>query len=195
MKNLIKNWTLPNRDSEKVPVSLRLPFDVYAKLQALKELYPSVTVTDIATDVLREGLDQVIKALPDDDSMTLEAHNPSSQGIEDKLNTKKISPLKLFNLSYNRIVTEKTKEPELVVDESILSNLTIEACNCHQGVFDYVKQHENEYMNKDRWIPRAKILKELRISSIGTQNGSCKLQLEKRSIGKKGSPIYFRIKS
>lgn len=133
MKNLIENWALPNRNAEKIPVSLRLPFDVYAKLHALKEVYPSQTVTDIATDILRAGLDEVINALPDYEPSTMQecltdaidihqqalGHVDVEQLAEDFFINQKPAPRKLFNSVYRRIFEEKAPKsllpPEVAV--------------------------------------------------------------------------------
>ena len=62
--NLIKTWSLPERSSEKVPVQLRLPFDIYASLHALKDVYPEQSVNDIARDLLRAAISEVVENLP-----------------------------------------------------------------------------------------------------------------------------------
>lgn len=64
LKGLVKTWDLPNLSNERIQVTLRLQFDNYAKLHALKEVYPRQSVNDIITDIIRLGLDEIIEALP-----------------------------------------------------------------------------------------------------------------------------------
>lgn len=134
MKNLIENWALPNRNAEKIPVSLRLPFDVYARLHALKEVYPSQTVTDIATDVLRAGLDEVINSLPDYDPYTMQeclsqamdvhqqvrGHVDIEQLADDFFCNQKPAPRKLFNSAYRRIFEEKAPKSLLPSEVAVV---------------------------------------------------------------------------
>lgn len=119
MKKLLDTWALPNRNAEKIAVSLRLPFDIYAKLHALKEVYPSQTVTDIATDILREGLESVIQSLPDYEHMTRvecfekegEYQMSGDQIFQMEMQTPD-SPRKRFNYAYSRIFAEKNAQTE-----------------------------------------------------------------------------------
>ena len=64
MKNLLRMWTLPDRSNERIQVTLRIPFTDYARLHALKEVYPSRSVNDILTDIIRVGLDEIVDSLP-----------------------------------------------------------------------------------------------------------------------------------
>lgn len=64
MKDLVKTWNLPNIPNERIQVTLRLPFDDYARLHALKAAYPSRSVNDIISDIIRMGLDEIVAALP-----------------------------------------------------------------------------------------------------------------------------------
>ena len=63
-RKLIKNWALPNRSDERIQLTLRLSFVDYARLHALKEVYPQRSVNDIIGDVIRSGLDEIVDALP-----------------------------------------------------------------------------------------------------------------------------------
>ena len=42
MQKLVKNWDLPDRTTERTQLILRLDFDSYAKLHALKRFIQSV---------------------------------------------------------------------------------------------------------------------------------------------------------
>ena len=124
MKKLIENWSLPNRAAEKIPVSLRLPFDVYAKLYALKEAYPSQTVTDIATDILRKGLNDVIDALPV--AMTLEEclETGDEHGFDGRqlYDGQQLSARSIFDTAYRRIFAEKSPKTYLPAGVAVLGD-------------------------------------------------------------------------
>jgi hypothetical protein len=64
IKNLATAWSLPDRTQDRQQVTLRIPYDIYAKLHALKEVYNQRPVNDMITDILRAGLDEIIEALP-----------------------------------------------------------------------------------------------------------------------------------
>jgi len=64
MKKLVTNWSLPDRTSERTQLTLRLDFDSYARLHALKEIYPKRSVNDMINDILKSGLEEIIEALP-----------------------------------------------------------------------------------------------------------------------------------
>lgn len=63
-KKLIDSWTLPDRSSERVQTTIRLPFTDYARLKALKTLYPDRTVNELMTDIFKAALDEIVDALP-----------------------------------------------------------------------------------------------------------------------------------
>lgn len=64
MKSLIRTWSLPERTHELKQLTLRLDFDSYARLHALKEIYKSRSVNDMINDILKTGLDEIVEALP-----------------------------------------------------------------------------------------------------------------------------------
>jgi hypothetical protein len=64
MKKLVKNWALPDRTEDRQQLTLRLKYDLYAKLHALKVAYPKRSVNDMINDILEAGLDEIIEALP-----------------------------------------------------------------------------------------------------------------------------------
>lgn len=63
-KELMQNWALPDRTKDRMQLTLRLNYDLYAKLHALKEIYPSRSVNDMVNDILDKSLDEIIDALP-----------------------------------------------------------------------------------------------------------------------------------
>jgi len=83
VKNLIKDWTLPDRTNERTQMTLRVDFTSYAKLHALKEVFPSRSVNDLINDILKNGLDEIIDALP---SQELTEYEALEQGFVDDFN-------------------------------------------------------------------------------------------------------------
>lgn len=63
-KNLIQNWSLPNRSDERTQLTLRLPFNDYARLHALKKVFPNQSVNDLICDIIKSGLDGIVEDLP-----------------------------------------------------------------------------------------------------------------------------------
>ena len=63
-ERLIKDWGM-DRVEERIPVTSRLDFEIYAKLHALKSAFPKRSVNEIINDVLSSGLDEIIESLGD----------------------------------------------------------------------------------------------------------------------------------
>lgn len=63
--NLYDQWRAmdDNRLASK-PISIRLPVHVLARINAISELFPSKTRTDIMTDLIKAGLESFEKSLP-----------------------------------------------------------------------------------------------------------------------------------
>lgn len=62
-KDLTYSWSLPNRSAEYRQLTLRIPPDNYAKLQALKQVFPSQSINDIVNDIINESLREIIDSL------------------------------------------------------------------------------------------------------------------------------------
>jgi hypothetical protein len=112
MKKLIENWALPDRTSERTQLTLRLDFDLYAKLHSLKEVYPTRSVNDMINDILKSGLDEIIEALPtykfSEEDCFEEAHHDGGRP-EDYVNCLK-GPRVRFDFAYRRILESKASE-------------------------------------------------------------------------------------
>jgi hypothetical protein len=65
IEELLKTWVLPDRTADRAQITLRLSFNDYARLHALKEIYKNRSVNDMINDILKVGLDEIIEALPD----------------------------------------------------------------------------------------------------------------------------------
>ena len=113
-KNMIGNWALPNRSEERTPVTLRLDFSTYAKLHALKVIYPKRSVNEFMNDILRNGVDDVIEALGAPKSGGSE-YVEEAGGIVDFDD----NPAQRFQYSYQRLMEGGTKSDvlDLLKDE------------------------------------------------------------------------------
>lgn len=64
INNLLESWNLPDRTQERTQITLRISVQDYARLHALKAVYPTRSVNDFICDILRVGLDGIVNALP-----------------------------------------------------------------------------------------------------------------------------------
>lgn len=110
IKSLIKTWALPDRSQDRQQLTLRLQYDLYAKLHALKEIYPNRPVNDMINDILRSGLDEIIEALPTytiDEEEALELAHHTGQKPEAFFGAAK-GPSVQFQSAYARILGQKS---------------------------------------------------------------------------------------
>ena len=112
MKKLVTNWSLPDRTSERTQLTLRLDFDSYARLHALKEIYPKRSVNDMINDILKNGLDEIIEALPSHKIDAEEACYLASQagGKPEDYEDCREGPRINFDAAYRRILETKSYE-------------------------------------------------------------------------------------
>lgn len=110
-KNLIKSWSLPDRTAERTQLTLRLSFDDYARLQALKEVYKNRSINDMINDILKGGLDEIVEALPSYSISREEAEDVAyhtGEPVENFLGSK-TGPKIFFESAYQRILQEKSE--------------------------------------------------------------------------------------
>lgn len=100
MQKLLKSWTLPDRTTERTQLTLRLDFDSYARLHALKEVYKTRSVNDMINDILKAGLDEIIEALP------TYSENDFDETGEITITS---GPRVNFDISYRQILESKTE--------------------------------------------------------------------------------------
>ena len=123
MKNLVKSWSLPDRSNERIQITLRIPFSDYARLHALKEIYPRRSVNDILSDIIKFGLDEIIEALPsrsanDDDVFEHNSHMSSDMPEDLSLSVgDSIGPAIDFEYAYRRILESKSEEDSKEIAE------------------------------------------------------------------------------
>lgn len=116
MKNLIKIWNLPDRSSERAQITLRIPFTDYARLHALKDVYPTRSVNDILTDIIRMGLDEVVEALPswsateEDAAISRDEVGPGFPSGAYVDPGDPLGPAVDFERAYRRILREKSED-------------------------------------------------------------------------------------
>lgn len=109
MKNLVESWTLPSAPNERIQVTLRIQFDDYARLHALKAAYPRRSVNDILSDIIRLGLDEIVAALPTYEVCEeFVTEYPEEAGRLGEI----YGPAVDFRNTYRRILEEKASEDE-----------------------------------------------------------------------------------
>jgi len=111
IKNLLKTWALPDRTQDRQQLTLRLNYDLYAKLHALKAVYPNRPVNDMINDILKSGLDEIIEALP---SRSLSVEEADCEGFLDgygkPLEGIAMGPRIDFEQAYKNILEAKSEE-------------------------------------------------------------------------------------
>lgn len=116
MKNLIKVWRLPDRSNERTQITLRIPFSDYARLHALKEVYPRRSVNDILSDIIKFGLDEIVEALPSwpaDEEDMIEYNNDVDPNAPARFYLSVgdlVGPAMDFERFYRRILESKSEE-------------------------------------------------------------------------------------
>lgn len=113
IKALTSLWALPDRTGERVQITLRLDFNEYARLHALKEVYPNRSVNDFLNDIIRAGLDEVVSELRSytvtEDDVRYGHFDPDQIG--DTVGTRV-----KFDWAYRKILEEKS--PDEVSEDS-----------------------------------------------------------------------------
>lgn len=123
MKNLVKSWSLLDRSNERIQITLRIPFSDYARLRALKEIYPRRSVNDILSDIIKFGLDEIIEALPSrsaNDDDVFEHNSYMSSDMPEDLSLSvgdSIGPAIDFECAYRRILESKSEEDSKEIAE------------------------------------------------------------------------------
>jgi hypothetical protein len=65
VEEILKTLELPDRANDRSQITLRLPFNEYARLHALKETYNNNrSVNDLINLLLKNSLDELISQLP-----------------------------------------------------------------------------------------------------------------------------------
>jgi hypothetical protein len=114
-ESLIQNWALPDRTKDRTQLTLRLNYDLYAKLHALKEIYPSRSVNDIVNDILDKALVEIVDALPSytiDKDEAFELSQLAGGSVNQYLGM--TSGLAVnFKAAYTKILNQKTVNNDL----------------------------------------------------------------------------------
>jgi len=112
IKDLTSRWALPDRSGERVQITLRLDFNEYARLHALKEVYPNRSVNDFLNDIIRAGLDEVVSSLSYHVYTEEDFDNDRRMGVPcdpSEIGRAFGSRLK-FDASYEKILEEKAPD-------------------------------------------------------------------------------------
>lgn len=105
------NWALPDRTQERVQVTLRLNYNQYARLHALKEVFPNRAINDFLNDIIQAGLDEIVEALPSWVISDEDAHYMSSCEEEyEQMRGSKTGPRVTFDSAYQRILMTKSDD-------------------------------------------------------------------------------------
>lgn len=107
MKNLIKTWSLPDRSGDRTQITLRIPYTDYARLHALKEVYPKRSVNDLLCDIIKAGLDEIVEALPTWKEKIPESCVDPEFGSDNVLVDVDTGPRVIYDGAYRKIMEEK----------------------------------------------------------------------------------------
>jgi hypothetical protein len=116
LHELTKYWAYPDRSSDRQQLTLRVPYDIYAKLHALKRVYQR-PVNDMITDILAAGLDEIIESLPSR-KMTYEEAQDIALHIDvpiEEVQGSLTGPRIEFDSEYKRLL-EMIDEPDSLKD-------------------------------------------------------------------------------
>lgn len=109
VKKIVESWTLPDRSTERTQITLRIQYTDYARLHALKAAYPSRSVNEILTDIIRVGLDEVVDSLPvygaDEEDVAMAQH----EGHFLELGAPCRGPRIDYTRAYRSIISSRTK--------------------------------------------------------------------------------------
>lgn len=107
VKTLIDSWKMPDRTSERTQITLRISVQDYARLHALKAVYPTRSVNDFICDIVRTGLDEIVDALPshtvDERDISLVEEPPEHLGHT-------FGPRVTFDAHLDELLTQKLEE-------------------------------------------------------------------------------------
>lgn len=111
VKKIVESWTLPDRSTERTQITLRIQYTDYARLHALKAAYPSRSVNEILTDIIRVGLDEVVDALPvydaDEDDVAIANHHGYHMEVGESR-----GPRVDYNSAYRSLISSRAKSED-----------------------------------------------------------------------------------
>lgn len=70
---LYQDWNMPDRQEVR-QISVRVPVRVFARLRALQKLYPARSLTELVSDILNSGLDEIEEDLLRIEPSEVDAH-------------------------------------------------------------------------------------------------------------------------
>lgn len=107
IKNLLESWNMPDRTAERTQITLRISVQDYARLHALKPVYPARSVNDFICDIVKTGLDEIVEALP---SYTVSEEDIRiGEAVPEELGSLH-GPRVIFNAKLRELLNEKSEE-------------------------------------------------------------------------------------
>lgn len=104
---LLEAWQMPDRTQDRTQITLRISVQDYARLHALKAVYPTRSVNDFLCDIVKAGLDDIVKALPsyivDEDDIARGLHDSDDIGLH-------TGPKAVYQNQLMAILSEKSEE-------------------------------------------------------------------------------------
>jgi len=119
VKSLAQAWAFPDRSSDRAQITLRLSYNDYARLHALKEVFPGRSVNDMLNDLIRSALDELVDSL----ELNVQTHESYQMDLMDGLPVDVILPIGGkygkrfdFDCAYRRLLDEKLDDrPDLKI--------------------------------------------------------------------------------
>ena len=111
IEKLVKNWSKPIITEGRTQITLRVEFDLYARLHALKVAFPSRSVNELMNDLLINGLDEVVEGLGDIEQGGREAFDDNGEYLGVTTENRAYT----VDRAYSRILQEG-KDSELLKD-------------------------------------------------------------------------------
>ena len=107
IKSLLDAWNMPDRTAERTQITLRISVHDYARLHALKAVYPSRSVNDFICDLVKSGLDEIVEALP---SYVVEQDDIERGEYSDEWLGSSVGPRVRFDYKLRELLMEKSEE-------------------------------------------------------------------------------------
>jgi len=98
----MKDWSKPAVTEGRTQITLRVDFDLYAKLHALKAVYINRSVNELMNDLLISGINEIVEELGDPCSGGEEIFDQNNQYV----GTSSENSAYFFDRTYSIILNE-----------------------------------------------------------------------------------------
>ena len=113
LKNLLDTWSLPDRTEERTQITLRISYELYCRLHAIKAVYPNRSVNDIICDLLNTSTAELIDLFlvyeVTQDDVFEQLQNGVPEECCDSVGSS-YGPLMLYRKAYRSLLESKEKE-------------------------------------------------------------------------------------